>query len=325
MLRTRFTDLVGCEVPIQVSPMGGIVSPELATAVVGAGAMAMTSMPMASAASVAEMLDGIGRRVDGPFGFNVLLTFLDLDVVDAAAERCRYVDFYHGPVDASLVERVHAGGALAGWQVGAVEEARAAAGAGCDLVVVRGTEGGGRMYGTRTLWPLLAEVLDAVDIPVLAAGGLADGRGLAAALAAGAAGARMGTRFVATHESAAHPHYKAGIVAAGPDGTVLTDAFRTEWPDDVATSRVLRSALERGSALDEGVIVGRVPIGRTVVDVPRFAVIPPDTAAEGDVDAWALYAGESAALVHSLEPAGVLVERICAQAEQLLRAASPAG
>src|SRR6266508_2234174 len=260
MLRTPFTDLVGCQVPIQSAPMGTIVTPDLVREVTAAGAMAMTSMPMAPATVVADLLDTMAEVAQGPVGFNVIIPFLDVDVVEAAATRCRYVDFYHGEVDRSLVARVHDAGALAGWQVGAVDEARAAADAGCDLIVVRGTEGGGRMYGTRSLWPLLAEVLDAVDVPVLAAGGIADGRGLAAALAAGAAGVRMGTRFVATVESGAHPAYKDAIVRADAAATVVTDAFRVGWPDPVTSARVLRSALERNAALDDDVTVGRARV-----------------------------------------------------------------
>ena len=108
------------------------------------------------------------------------------------------------------------------WQVGAVDDAHQAVDAGVDLLVVRGIEGGGRLHGGRSLWPLLFDVLDAVgaDVPVLAAGGIATGRGLAAALAAGASGVRMGTAFVATEESGAHPEYKAALVAATGGGTV---------------------------------------------------------------------------------------------------------
>ena len=168
MLQTAFTELIGCEVPIQLAPMGTICTPELMAAVNDAGGMAMTGMPMAPAAVVADALDGLGERVEGGFGFNVLIPFLDIEVVDVAAARCRLVDFYHGAVDGSLVDRVHAAGALAGWQVGSVDDARAAAGAGCDLLVVRGTEGGGRMHGAQSLWPLLTAVLDAVDVPVVA-------------------------------------------------------------------------------------------------------------------------------------------------------------
>ena len=323
MLRTRFTELVGCEVPIQLAPMGGIVTPELLGAVTSAGAMGMTGMPMAPAPAVAEALDALAAVAEGPFGFNVIMPFLDVAVVEVAATRCRYVDFYHGPVDASLVERVHDADALAGWQVGAVDDARAATDAGCDLLVVRGTEGGGRMYGTRSLWPLLAEVLDAVDVPVLASGGIADGRGLAAALAAGAAGVRMGTRFVATPESGAHPAYKEGVVLADAAGTVLTDAFRNGWPDERSASRVLRSALEHGETLDDdGRPVGQAHVGPMTIDVPRFGVIPPTATTDGDIGAMAMYAGESTALIDAIEPAAEIVTRTAHQAEALLRKAA---
>jgi nitronate monooxygenase len=323
-MRTAFTDLVGCEVPIQLAPMGAICTPELVTAVVGAGAMGMTSMPGAPAPAVAAMLDALGEQVAGPFGFNVLIPFLDADVVDVAAARCRYVDFYHGHVDASLVARVHDGGALAGWQVGSVDQARAAVDAGCDLIVARGTEGGGRMHGDRSLWPLLSEVLDAVDVPVVASGGIANGRGLAAAIAAGAAACRMGTRFVVTTESGAPPTYKDAIVRADGDGTVLTDAFRTGWPDAVADSRVLRSAFERNASLPDGATVATVRIGPTTLDVPRFGFVPPAADAEGDIEAMPMYAGESAGLVDAIEPAAEIVTRTVSQADDLLRTAARA-
>jgi NAD(P)H-dependent flavin oxidoreductase YrpB (nitropropane dioxygenase family) len=121
-MRTAFTDLVGCEVPIQLAPMAAICTPELVGAVVGARAMGMISMPGAPAPPVAETLDGLGARTSGPLGFNLLIPFLDdAHVVDVAAARCRYVDFYHGRVDPSLVERVHDGGALAGESAGLVD------------------------------------------------------------------------------------------------------------------------------------------------------------------------------------------------------------
>jgi nitronate monooxygenase len=323
-VRTAFTDLVGCSVPIQLAPMGGICTPELVTAVTRAGAMGMTAFPGAPAEVVADALDTLAGEVGGPFGFNVLVPFLDVEAVDAAAARCGYVDFYHGAVDASLVDRVHAADALVGWQVGAVDEAVAAAGAGCDLLVVRGTEGGGRMYGSRSLWPLLAEVLDVVDVPVLASGGLASGRGLAAAVAAGAAGVRMGTRFVASTESGAHPAYKDAIVRAGEGATTLTDGFREGWPDEVTTSRVLQAAVDRSAAHDDGATVGQVRVGPATLDVPRFGFVPPLASAEGDVEAMAMYAGESAGLIDAVEPAAEIIRRTVRQAEDLLRAAAPA-
>jgi len=128
------------------------------------------------------------------------------------------IDFFWADPDRSLVEIAHDNGVLAFWQVGSLEEARAAADAGCDVLVVQGTEAGGHVRGHSPLLPLLDSVLGQVDVPVLAAGGIGDGRAFAAMLDGGAAGVRLGTRFVATKESGAHPVYKQAVVDAAVEG-----------------------------------------------------------------------------------------------------------
>ncbi len=138
------------------------------------------------------------------------------------------------------------GGALAAWQVGSLAEARAAAEVGCDFIVVQGAEVGGHVRGQVSLLPLLDSVLDAVDVPVVAAGGIATARGVAAVLAAGAAGARLGTHFVATREAGAHPAYVEALLRASAADTVLTTAFSGMWPD--APHRLLRSCVEAAEA-----------------------------------------------------------------------------
>ena len=163
MLTTRFTELVGCQAPIQLAPMGANCTPELLAAVAEAGGLGMVAFHLAPANVVAAALDTITAEVAGPVGMNFLIPFVERDAVEVAARRAKLVDFYHGDVDASLVDVVHQGGALAGWQIVTVDDARAAVDAGCDVIVVRGLEGGGRMHGDRSLWPLLAETLDAVD------------------------------------------------------------------------------------------------------------------------------------------------------------------
>ena len=319
-LDTRFTRLVGCEVPIQLAPMGGIVTPEMIEAVTVAGGMGMYAMPMAPAEAVGKALDAIGLFAKGPFGFNVLVPFLAEDVVEAAASHCALVDFYHGPPTERLVGLVHDGGALAGWQVCSVDHAAAAADAGCDLLVVRGVEGGGRMYGDRSLWPLLFDVLDAVGdrVPVLAAGGIGTGRGVAAALAAGADGVRLGTRFLAASESNAHSRYKQAVIDATAGDTTLTDAYRVMWPEgEPAWSRVLSRSLVAADAADEGP-VATVPVGGRELDVPRFGLPAPTAQTTGNVEAMAMYAGESAAAVPGTESAGDVVRRLAREAEALL-------
>ena len=197
MLRTRFTDLVGCSLPLQLAAMPGVGTPELVAAVADAGGLAMIGLPLVPTALVAETLDQLASRSRGAIGMNFLMPFFDREVLDVAATRARVIEFFYGDPDRELVRDARAGGALVSWQVGSPEEARAAVDAGCDLVVAQGDEAGGHVRGGLGLLPTLARVLDAVDVPVIAAGGIGDARQVAAALAAGASAVRVGTRFIA--------------------------------------------------------------------------------------------------------------------------------
>jgi nitronate monooxygenase len=318
MRTTRFTDLAGCRLPVQLAPMGGIGTNALIRAVVEAGAMGMAAFPLQPPEAVASQLDALADV--GPLGVNILVPLMsDPAVVTIAAERGRLVDFYHASPDPTLVGLAKAHGVSVAWQVGSVDDASKAVDAGVDLLVVRGLEGGGRLHGGRPLWPLLFDILDRVgaQVPVLAAGGIATGRGLAAALAAGADGVRMGTVFVATEESGAHPQYKAALVAAAGGDTVVTEEFSVMWPEGPRPSRVLRNALETARALPDEP-VGRMPIGPDVVDLPRFAIPPPTAAVEGRIEAMALYAGEGVGAVHAIEPAATVLARIVADANKLI-------
>ncbi|MDF6043369.1 nitronate monooxygenase [Streptomyces sp. JH14] len=201
-LRTRFTELVGCTVPVQLAGMGWVSGVDLSAAVSQAGGLGMVAFPMATPEALTGLLEDVRRRTTRPVGINFLLPLLqDHACIDIAAERMSVVEFLWATPSPRLVARVQAGGALAAWQVGSVEEAREAAYAGCDFVVVQGVEAGGHVRGSRALLPLLGEVVEHVDIPVVAAGGIATARSVAAVLAAGADGARIGTRFIATTET----------------------------------------------------------------------------------------------------------------------------
>jgi nitronate monooxygenase len=317
VLRTRFTDLVGCSLPLQLAGMGGGVgAPELATAVARAGGLGMIG-PGPSSGELRVILDGLQEDPPGVIGVNFLMPFLEVAAVEVAASRARVVEFFYGDPDAQLVKAVHEGGALASWQVGSVAEARAAVQAGCDLVVAQGTEAGGHVRGRLGLLPLLEEVLDAVEVPVLAAGGVGTARGVAAVLATEADGVRVGTRFVAAAESGAHPEYVAALVEAGSEETVLTETFSAVWPD--APHRVLRSCVEAAEALGAD-IAGEVTHGESTVPVRRFASQPPNRATRGEVGAMALYAGQGVGTVRGVQPAGEIVAELMEGAERLLRA-----
>jgi nitronate monooxygenase len=316
MLSTAFTRLVGCRAPIQQAGMGGAATPALAAAVADAGGLGMVNLVMVPADDVASALEQLTTQTSGTVGFNVLMPFLDLAVVEAAASRVRVVEFFYGDPDPALVSRVHDGGALAAWQVGSVAEAEAAVDAGCDFLVAQGAEAGGHVRGQVSLLPLLDGVLAAVEVPVLAAGGIATPRGLAAVLAAGAAGARVGTRFLATHESNAHPAYVDALLRAGSGDTVLTTAFSVMWPD--APHRVLRSCIAAAEA-QPGDTVGEMSIGATRMPVPRFSVPSPTRDTTGTIGAMALYAGQSVGATTAVVPAGEVVRELTDGAERLLR------
>jgi len=295
--------------------MPGVSTPDLVAAVAAAGGVGMLPAPMLSPEGLEQALGELRARAPGAFGVNFLMPFLDPVCVPIAARGARLVEFFYGDPDRALVEEVHAQGALVSWQVGSVAEARAAERAGCDLVVAQGTEAGGHVRGQSSLLPLLSQVLEAVEVPVLAAGGVATARDLAAVLACGAAGARVGTRFVAARESGAHPAYVKALIDASAGDTCLTEAYSVLWPD--APHRVLRSAVAAAEALAEGA-VGEIRLGEETVPVERFSVICPSRETTGHIEAMALYAGESVEAVRDVRPAADIVAELTAGAGRLL-------
>ena len=319
MMQTRFTRLVGCELPIQMAGMGGVAIPPLVIAVCRAGGLGMLSGAHSSPETMQRLLDDVRAGTDRPFGVNFLMPYLrETACVDAAAAVARVVEFFYGAPDGQLVERVHRAGALAGWQVGSADEAQAAEGAGCDLIVAQGVEAGGHIRGQIGLLPLLDQVLRSVEVPVIAAGGIGSGRVMATALAGGAAAVRVGTRFVAAEESPAHPLYLEQLVNARAEDTELTEAFNVGWPD--APHRVLRSSLEAARrATDE--VIGETSDyfdPRRRDPVRRWQVLTPTVRVTGNVAAMPLWAGESVNFVTHRQPAGDIVRELIEEAEQHL-------
>lgn len=282
-METRFTRLVGCRLPLQLAVLGGVGTAELAAAVAGSGGLGMIP-------------DGEPPPVDaeGPVGIGFLIPFVPPhEIVTERARGLRLVEFFFGDPDAALVRAGHDAGALVSWQVGSVGEARAARDAGCDLLVAQGVEAGGHVRGTQPLDALLDQVLSVVDVPVVAAGGIGTAARVADLLEAGADAVRIGTRFLATPESAAHPDYVRALVKADAADAVLTEHFDEGgvWP---AAVRVLSESLERSRAA-----------GNRSVTPPRR-----DTA---DVAlAMACYAGLSVAHVHDVVPAREVVLELTA-------------
>ena len=218
MAGTRFTDLVGCTVPLQQAGMGSVATPELVAAVSNAGGLGMLGTARAGVTrdTLPTLLDATRRLTERPFGVNFIVSPfhlnggpnrlpLDLSLIQVAVRAARVVEFFYGEPNLALVDTVHAEGALVGWQVVSRTEAVAAEQVGCDFIIAQGMQAGGHVRGTIATFTLLGEVLEAVSLPVLAAGGIGTRSAVRAALAAGADGVRIGTRFVATPEAGAYP------------------------------------------------------------------------------------------------------------------------
>jgi nitronate monooxygenase len=319
MMETRFTKLLGASAPIQLAAMPGVSTPGLVSAVAAAGGVGMFPTPMVPVDALEHVLDELGKRTEGAFGVNFLIPFLDRECVTVAARKSRLVEFFYGEPDPELVRHVHDLGALASWQVGSLSEAIAAEHAGCDVVVAQGTEAGGHVRGQTSLFPLLSEILEVLRIPVVAAGGIATARDLAAALACGASGARIGTRFIAATESGAHPLYVKALIEASAADTCVTETFSVMWPN--APHRVLRSSIAAAEALSED-ILGETRLGDQVLPVQRLSVICPTTETTGHIEAMALYAGESVASVRTVLPAADIVSALVSGATQELKRAA---
>jgi nitronate monooxygenase len=306
MATTRdFTHLVGCRVPIQCASLGGpIGTAPLAAAVSEAGGLGMIANP-SSATEVEQLVQDARAGTGQPIGIGFLIPFVVADAVEAAAASVEVVEFFYGDPDRELVRLAKANGASVGWQTGSATEARGAAAAGCDYVVIQGIEAGGHVRGTQPLDEVLAETLGGVDVPVVAAGGVGTPERFSALLAAGAAAVRVGTRFVAAQEADAHPDYVARLIDASSQDTVLTEVFGNGWPD--APHRVLRSAAEAAEAFD-GDVVGVVGDREIGVFSPR----PVTRDVRGEIAAMALYAGQSVDHVTRIQPAAEIIADLTA-------------
>lgn len=328
MLETRLCRDLGIDHPILSAPLGGgNAGPELAAAVSNAGGLGFLGMGGLSASVIREHIRATRKLTAKPFGVGLLLPLLQGGEVEACvAERVPVLLFFWGDV-APHVERAKRAGARVFAQVGSVAEAQAAAAAGVDAIVAQGFEAGGHVRGTTSLVTLVPAVRQAVaPLPVVAAGGIATGRGLVAALSLGAEAVLMGTRFVASEESRASTEYKQRIVQARAEDTVHTMLFDIGWPD--AAHRVIRNkAIDEweaagrppsGQRPGEGTVIGQMRSGGKLTDVPRYFVGTPLAGFEGDLDYTVLYAGESCGLVNDIKPAAAIVRDVVAEAEAVL-------
>lgn len=327
MLKTRLSKLLGIEFPIFSAPMGpDIAGPDLAAAVSGAGGLGLMQAQFSPPADLREQIQRVRRATDKPFGVNFILALPhEENLAVCLDEHVPVISFFWG--DATrYVERVHAVGSKVFLQVGSVEAAQRAAAAGVDVIIAQGSEAGGHVEGEVATMVLAPRIVDAVaPLPVAVAGGIADARGVVAALALGAEAVVLGTRFLLTHESNAHPWYKQQLLEAGEKDTVRTILFGHGWPN--APHRTLRTRFveqwlgnesrTQESRPDEPVI-GKSWIGGREIPIQRFMSIPPNARVTGDIDSMALLAGQAIGLVNEIKPAATVVRELADGASHLI-------
>jgi nitronate monooxygenase len=310
MLVSRYSCVVilGIEYPVIQAPIGSASCPALAAAVSNAGGLGMLALSWRKPESIRRLIRHTKALTSRPFGINLVLEWPQEERLRVCLdEGVRIVSFFWGE-PGPLRQIARGAGAIVLHQVGSLAEARSALHAGTDAIVVQGFEAGGHVRGTTTVAELLRQaVAIAGGTPVIAAGGVATAADAANARAAGAAGVWVGTRFVASEESAAHPYYKQRIVEAASADACYTLAFDGGWA--AAPHRALRNSTmemyERGEIVRD--VVARFSNGKPV---RRFDDTPPVAGMTGDMEALALYAGESAGRVTAIEPAARIVSEL---------------
>ncbi len=324
-MRTPLCDLLGIEAPIVLAPMGGAVTPTLAAAVSNAGALGLLPLSWTPPDEIATVVHETRQQTERPFGVNLGLAWDQRErLASALAAGVRVVSFFWGDAT-DIVGEARDAGAIVFVTVGTADEGRAAAAAGADVVVAQGWEAGGHVWGTVSTLALVPRVVDAVaPVPVVAAGGIADGRGLAAVLALGAVGAWVGTRFLAAAEAAIHPDYRRRLLAAGEDDTFYSTLFDGGWPD--APHRTLRNstveAWERAGRPPAGSRPGEDDEPATRPDgsrISRYAAATPTAAMVGDVEPLPHWAGQGVGLVTREESAADIVHGLITEAENVIR------
>ncbi len=225
-LRTPLCDTLGIEVPIFLAGMGGVAFADVCAAVSEAGGFGTLGMATMSPEGIRREMRAVREKTDKPFGVDLLAALPEqmLGAIDVICEEGARAFIAGLGVPGPVIRRCHDAGLLVMSLCGKVSHAVAAEQAGCDVVVAQGSEAGGHT-GRISGIALIPQIVDAVGIPVLAAGALVDGRGLVAALAFGAQGVWMGTRFIASHEARASESYKKRITEIGSDQTAVTRAY----------------------------------------------------------------------------------------------------
>ncbi len=296
------------------APIGPATTPELVASVSSVGALGALAASWTNPVKLSDQIRAIRSATSNPFSVNLVLAFEQRERLEVVlAERVSIVSFSWG-TDAELIGRARAAGAFVLVQVSDAEEATAAAVAGANGLIAQGVEAGGHVQGTTPLLKLVREIRAAFELPVVAAGGVADSAGAQAALNAGAQAVACGTAFLVAPEADVHEHYRVRLRAARACDTDLTDLFDVGWPN--APHRVLRNR-----TMTEWEAAGRPPAGRRPgegeivamrgrTQLMRYSDAQPTCSTDGDIESMAMYAGTGVGHVHRAASSAAIVEAI---------------
>lgn len=326
-MKTTFCDLLGIDLPIAQAAIGGAAVPTLAAAVSNSGGLGTVTLTGYDAENARQMIQYTRELTSKPFCVNFLLPYeghYEAALEVSLTEKVRVINFFWGD-PAPYVDQVHDAGALLLMQVGSVEEARYAVECGVDIIMAQGWEAGGHVRGEVATLPLVASVVNEVaPVPVLAAGGISDGRGLAAVLALGAAGAYIGTRFLASEEASVATEYLQQVLKAQAADTVHTTLFDGTWPG--APHRALSNSTylawveagqpPHGQRPGEGDLLATHTSG---YQVRRYESYTATAELNGNIEALALWAGQGVGLVNQVQLAADIVREIADEARKTIQ------
>jgi NAD(P)H-dependent flavin oxidoreductase YrpB (nitropropane dioxygenase family) len=312
-VRTLACELLGIDRPVVLAPVADV--PRLTAAVSNAGALGTVALTWT--ADVAGLIRETAALTKRPFAGNFVLTGDMHERLDQALQAGLRIALFFWGDPSDYVKRVHDAGAIVMHTVGSAEEARRAVAAGVDVIVAQGWEAGGHVWGKVATLPLVPAVVDAVaPVPVIAAGGIGDARGVAAVLALGAQAAMLGTRFLLAQEMPVHEDYRRRLIAATETDPVwYPNLYDVGWPD--SPHRALRNSTARaweaaGRPPDAqrpgaGDVIAHFASGEAIV---RYEPAPPMTGTTGDIEALSLWAGQSVALARKPQPAADIVAEL---------------
>lgn len=306
MIRTRICDILGIDYPVFQGGMAWVATGELAGAVSNAGGLGIIGAGNAPADIVRTEIRKVKSITDKPFGVNVMLLspFVEEVIQTIIQERIPVITTGAGN-PGKYISALKAVGCKVIPVVPSITLARRMERLGVDALIAEGTEAGGHI-GELSTMVLVPQIVDVVQIPVIAAGGIADGRGLAASLSLGAVGVQIGTRFICAEECTAHPNYKHAVIQAGDRDAVVTGRS-TGHPVRNLRNKLTRQMDEmekRGVSLEELETIGRGAL--------RMAVV------EGNVAEGSVMAGQTAGMVSKIQPAADMIQEIVSDATKIL-------